>query len=243
MRPIKLHIPTTWNELSPWQMERVALVLYMMAPSAKQDIKILRILLNARWWKFLLHAKIQYVLFDVPLSYIKPYFEYIFKENNRTKFLPAIKTKNGTLYPPMDRIINLTASEFAAADDLHIKFLTNKEPEYLQYLAAVLYTPNPRPAFDKLNLTENVKPFIKLPLTHLLAIQICYSGSKHLLTQRFKKAFPQSSKKTPQKYGFGKVILEMCKSDLSKHDKISNVNIYTFLEQFQQDIINASKIK
>lgn len=241
MKSLKFYIPKTWNELNEWQFISIVRLLHTMAPGTKQDKAILKVLLNIRFWQFYKKMQLKILLSNVPLSQIKSHYQYIFKESDRSNFISALKIKGETYHPPMDRIINLTASEFAAADDLNNKFLQTRDPEYLHYLAAVLYTPLPRPVFNKLDLEAKAKTFKRLSEIKLIAIHICFSGCKNIIAQRFKKVFPKTNSKKQPKYGFGKVILQMCRQDLSKYDKITNINIYTFLEQFQDDIINASK--
>jgi len=77
-------------------------------------------------------------------------------------------------------------------------------------------------------------------------MEIAYFGCKKAIEKRFPKVFPKPvhGAGTPKKkYGFGKVILAMAKGDLSKLEIIERVNIYAFLEQFEEDIINTSKQK
>jgi hypothetical protein len=81
--------------------------------------------------------------------------------------------------------------------------------------------------------------FKNVPLDKLFAIEHAYFGCKNHLVKRFPKVFPKQksgASKPKKKYGFGKVILSMCKGDLSKVEKIKKINIYTFLEQFEEDL-------
>lgn len=243
MKSLKFHIPKTWNELSHSQFIKVVRILHTTAPGKHQDKAILKVLLNIKFWQFGKKMKFKLLLINVPLSEMKTHFQYIFQESDRTDFITSLKIKGETYHAPMPRIINLTAAEFAAADDLNNKFLKTRNPEYLHYLVAVLYTPFPRPVFNKLDLEAKSKTFKHLSEIKLIAIHICFSGCKNAIAKRFKKVFPKTNSKKEPKYGFGKVILQMCRQDLSKFDNISNINIYTFLEQFQDDIINSKPKK
>lgn len=243
MSILKINIPTSWNNLNSYQLQKVMYILYTVPAGIKQDKAILKALLNVKWYNVKQRGKLKLLLLNVPLSQLREYYQFIFKQNNRTNFLPTIKTKKGVMHGPMPKLLNITAAEFAAADDLHNKWLQTKQPEYLQYLTAILYTPKPRPEFNKLNLHDMAAVFNKTPFKTLLAVHVAYSGSKQHLVKTFKKVFAKGNKQQKAKYGFGKVILEMAKGDLSKHQTIKQVNIYTFLEQFQQDIINAKNKK
>lgn len=253
MKAIKITLPKSWNELTNRQLERLALLFSTTQPSAKFDIAVLFILLDIKWWQYIQKAKVRIVLWNVPMSEIRKNYNFIYTKNDRTSFLPFLKIKSYNLKPtiffaPQDRIANLTCDEFAVADDLHIKWRETKEVEYLHYLAAVLYTnTKKRPDFDKNELHEKAKRFSRVPIKKLLAIEITYFGCKNNIVKRFPKAFPKANPEASgtknKKYGFGKVILSMAKGDLSKLETIKKVNIFAFLEQFEDDLIQAAKQK
>lgn len=253
MKAIKITLPKSWNELTNRQLERLALLFSTTKPSAKFDIAVLFILLDIKWWQYIEKAKVRIVLWNVPMSELRKNYEFIYCKNDRTIFLPFLKIKtyslkHTTFFAPQDRLANLTCDEFAVADDLHIKWRETKKVEYLHYLTAVLYTrTKKRPDFDKNELHENAKPFSKVPIEKLLAIEIAYFGCKNNIVKRFPKAFPKANAEASgtknKKYGFGKVILSMAKGDLSKLETIKKVNIFAFLEQFEEDLIQAAKQK
>jgi hypothetical protein len=257
MKTINITLPKSWNELSIIQLERISKLFYTTSPGAVFDLQILYILLDVKWWQFIEKAKIRIVLWNVPMSELRENYNFIYSKIDRTSFPPFLKIKNQKslinnlksklFFAPQDRLANLTAKEFAVADDLHIKWRETKNVEYLHYLAAVLYTKTKtRTVFDKNELHDKAKPFSKVPLRKLLAMEIAYFGCKKAIEKRFPKVFPKTvhGSGTPKKkYGFGKVILAMAKGDLSKLEIIERVNIYAFLEQFEEDIINASKQK
>ena len=254
MRNINITFPKSWNELSILQLERISKLFYTTSPGALFDLRILYILLDVKWWQYIEKAKIRIVLWNVPMSEIRKNYDFIYSKNDRTSFLPflkicRLKSVNCTLFfPPQDRIVNLTCDEFAVADDLHIKWRETKNIEYLHYLTALLYTnKKKRPDFDKNELHEKAKVFSKVPIEKLLAIEITYFGCKNNIVKRFPKAFPKANPEASgsknKKYGFGKVILAMAKGDLSKLEAIKKVNIFAFLEQFEDDLIQAAKQK
>lgn len=254
MSAIKITLPKSWNELTNRQLERLALLFSTTQPSAKFDIKVLFILLDIKWWQYIEKAKVRIVIWNVPMSELRKNYDFIYSKNDRTIFLPflkvcKLKSANCQLFfAPQDRIANLTCDEFAVADDLHIKWRETKNQEYLHYLTAVLYTrTKKRTDFDKNELHEKAKQFKKVPIAKLLAIEIAYFGCKNNIVKRFPKAFPkpnpEASAAKSKKYGFGKVILSMAKGDLSKLETIKKVNIYAFLEQFEEDLIQAAKQK
>jgi hypothetical protein len=251
-KTIKITLPKSWNELSHRQLERIAFLFHTIKPSASFDLKILYILLDVKWFQFIEKAKIRIVLWNIPMSEIRKNYDFIYSKNDRTAFAKFLKlkvstTKSKVVYSCQDRLANLTADEFSVADDLHIKWRETKNVEYLHYLAAILYTKTTtRKEFDKNALHESALLFKKVPIAKLLAIEITYFGCKNHLVKRFPKVFPApvlGVQKPKKNYGFGKIILAMTKGDLSKLETIKRVNIYAFLEQFEEDLINASKQK
>jgi hypothetical protein len=242
---IKLILPACWNELTEKQFQKIVMLISTTEPSLKQHLKVFKILCNYKWWQFKKHSKIRVILSQVPMSELFNSFDYIYKENNRTVFIPEIKVGSKTYFAPMDRIINLSATEFAVADDLHIGYRKTKDVEYLQNLFHTIYTEAPeRPLFNKLNLPKLINK--KVPLSILLATELTYFGCKNHIAKRYHKAFPVGSgPSSGNKNGFGKVIQQMAKGDLSKLPIIENINIYKFLDQFQDDIemIQQAKMK
>jgi hypothetical protein len=240
---INLNIPTSWNELSQKQFEKIVLLFSTAEPSLVRDIKLFKILVDAKWWQLKKKAQFRLFLFQVPYSEWKIFIDFLLKENNRTKFVPVIKAEKKIYFAPADRIQNLDAEEFSVADDLHIRFRETKNIDYLKYLFHVLYSETEkRQPFDKNNLEKQLNS--KVPLEVLLITEMTYFGCKNYIANKFKKAFPKSNKKeTGPRKGFGKVIQSMAKGDLSKLPTIERTNIYKFLQQFQDDIEEYNKQK
>lgn len=242
---INLNIRQSWNELNQKQFERIVLLFSTAEPSLLRDIKLLKILVDAKWWQLKKKANLRLFLFQVPYSEWKHFIDFLLKENNRTNFIPVIKVGKKTYFAPADRIQNLDAEEFAVADDLHIRFRETKNPEYLKYLFHVLYSSTEeRKPFDKNKLEKQINN--KVPIEVLMITEMTYFGCKNYIANKFPKAFPKSNKKeTGPRKGFGKVIQAMAKGDLSKLPTIERTNIYKFMQQFQDDIeeYNKQKIK
>ena len=242
---INLNIPQSWNELNQKQFERIALLFSTAEPSLIRDIKLLKILVDAKWWQLKKKANLRLFLFQVPYSEWKHFIDFLLKENNRTNFIPVIKVGKKTYFAPADRIQNLDAEEFSVADDLHIRFRETQNPEYLQYLFHVLYSETEeRKPFDKNKLEKQINK--KVPMATLVITEMTYFGCKNYIANKFKKAFPKPTKKEKgTRKGFGKVIQAMAKGDLSKLPIIERTNIYKFMQQFQDDIeeYNKQKIK
>ncbi len=235
---IQFTIPKSWNELSDSQFKQLAKLLLSEKKGLHFDLKCLRILLNIRWHQVGKRLKLVYVLSQIPLKELKKHYEYIYTANDRTIFLEKL---NG-FFAPLNKLTNLTVDEFSVADDLHIKWRETGNKEYLIYLAAVLYsdTKQPRTYFDKNNLPEKIKHFQKLSIEELHSVELAYFGCKYNLVKRYPYAFPKGTKKvTNSKYGFSKVILQMAGGKFGNHEQTKSTNIYTFLEEFNENLKNA----
>ena len=240
---LKINLPSSWNELTEKQFLKIASLFYSGTSGKIFDLKLFFILYDCRWFQFLKQAKAILILAETPLSELKNHYSFIYSENNRTRFPEKIKLKNKTFFSPFEKITNLTVDEFAVADDLHIKWRETHEIAFLQYLMAVLYVENkqPREKFDKNNLPEKMKRFVKMPLPQMLAAELAYFGCKNHITKRFSQAFPKNTSpksKNSKKYGFGKVILQMSGGKFGSHEETKNTNIYTFLEEFNENLKN-----
>ena len=235
---IQFTIPKSWNELSDSQFKQLAKLLLSEKKGLHFDLKCLRILLNIRWYQVSKRLKLVYVLSQIPLKELKKHYEFIYTANDRTIFLEKL---NG-FFSPLNKLTNLTVDEFSVADDLHIKWRETGNKEYLIYLAAVLYseTKQPRAYFDKNNLPEKIKHFQKLSIEELHSVELAYFGCKSNLVKRYPYAFPKGTKKvTNSKYGFSKVILQMAGGKFGNHEQTKSTNIYTFLEEFNENLKNA----
>lgn len=242
---VNLHIPTTWNELSDNQFKKIGYLLFATEPSLKRDLKIFKLMVGVKWYKFILKAKFRYFLRQVPYSVWKKYLNFLFKDLNRTNFIPTVKAGSKTYYAAMDRLQNLTASEFAEAFDLHVAYRRTKKVEYLNYLFHVLYSETPeRTEFDKYKLPKLINN--KVPVSVLIITEWTFLCCVENLSKRYKNAFPKVSPKVVHKNKqthFSKVLRTMAKGDLSKLPTIEKTNLYTFLNQFEEDIEFAKKQK
>ncbi|RZJ71072.1 hypothetical protein [Flavobacterium sp.] len=250
---IQINIPTAWNELTDRQLFRLAAVMYSSKSGKALYVAVWMILVNVRWWQFRKMGKNLRILSEVPMWDLAESFGYIFTNRNLTRFPNGIRDNSGHLhFPPQVALGDLTIEEYALAVDLHDMFMENKDTEYLQMIAAILYSPLGlgRRALDRSALPHLSDSFSKVPKEQLFAISLALSGSRAAIENRFKKAF---ERKTPTaekldrpakpKQSLAEVIRAMTQGDLSKYKEICHVNVYVFMAQFQQDIVTAKENK
>lgn len=235
MRTLKIKLPISWDGLTPDQLQELVLLFHTVDVGATFHIRVFLILMGCRWYTWRKNYQAMRILKEVPISELRQHYPFVYKENNRTLF-PAI---NGRA--PYRAMANITAEEFAAAEDLHAIWLKEKHRNALQYLAAVLY-PHTGESFNRFALDVRAKRFAKTPLKTLLAVEAAYFGSKNAIVKRFKYAFKPSGKKASgTKHGFGKVILEMAGGKFGAHGTTLKTNIYTFLEEFNDNLNPINK--
>jgi hypothetical protein len=242
-KTISISLPKKWDDLTSSQLISLCALFAKEIGQKKFDIGVFKILMGIRPWRFAKRAVCFEILRNVPISELKQHFSFIYGKNTRTVF-PEITIPGTKVFPPLDRLSNLSANEFSVADDFHIKYRETKNIEYLYYLAATLYVreKQPRPEFDKNNLEESVLKFRTLGISELMAIELAFAGCKEHIAGRYKKAFPTGGKKSAKKFGFGKVILEMAGKKFGTHRETGQTNIYTFLTEFEENL-NKKPVK
>ena len=240
---INLKIPTSWNDLNIRQLKKIAGYFHSDLSGVLFDSKLFLVLLNVRWWQFLKQWKALKTIKNVGFSSLKEHYNWLHSSINLTTFIPSIKTKSKKLHAPADRIYNLSVNEFSHADDLYLGWFKTQDFEYLHYLAAVLYREldknGKRVPFDKTELDDRAKHLSKLDKQTLLAISLSYQGSRSYMIAQFPIVFPKpkGKAKTPKNSGFGKLVLHLSGGKFGTHNETKNTNVYTFLSEFEEQII------
>lgn len=237
-----IKIPKSWNECSDAQLKKLANLIYSGINGFKFDYKCFRILVSEKWWHFNTKAKLNCLLTNVPISELKQDFNFIFISNTLTRFPVIQSIGKEQFHPPLPQISNLSIGEMAVADDLHIKWRTTGDLDCLYYLAATLYVSQqqPRPAFDKNDLSFKVSLFKQLSLDELLVIEMAFHGCKEYLAKKFKTVFPSPKHDSPKKSStnqsshFPKLILDLSGGKFGNHEQTSRTNCYTFLAEFEK---------
>jgi len=253
MKAIKFSIPKSWDELSDGQLEKIAALLHSGRKGPAFDITIFMILVNLRWYTWLKNYRVFKVLQDVPLSELKHHYWFIYKKDDRTIFPKSLLSPWQRLLfwkwlkTPGARLSTLTAAEFASSESMSKLWEKEKHRNPLQYMAATIYRRSGhvflQPVFEATMLPKLAKRFDNVPLQKLLAMELAYNGSKNALIKRFPVAFPKNGSRPAggKLYGFGKAVLNMSGGKFGTHTETGQTNIYTFLEEFEENINAANK--
>jgi hypothetical protein len=249
---VQLKIPTNWNQLNDLQLKKIATYFHVDMQPVVYDYYIFRTLLNVRWWQFLKKWKLKKTLKTVSLPDLKIHYDWVYNSLNLTRFIPKITLRKNikttvVLYAPADRINNLTADEFAHAEDLFLGWYDKKDLEYLVYLTAVLYrekdAKGKRIAFDKSELEQRAAALTSMDTQIFYATFLSYAGCRNYLIEQFPTIFPKSDgpQTPPKSSGFGKLILELSGKKFGTYQQTKATNIYTFLSDLELELKKIPK--
>jgi hypothetical protein len=186
-----LKVPEGWDELP---METLGKIALCGKRGIAYDLFVLYCFTGVKWFHFKKRRLLKRALKVFALRDFKDFYSWFYKENTRTVF-DKVVIKGEKYNSPKPKLFDLTAEEFAKADDLYINFSNTKDFAILPVLAGVLYSPEgvQRRTFDSALLFEYAKPFEKLPPELLMGIFFCYEGCRGHLVRRFKRVFPSTT--------------------------------------------------
>lgn len=235
-------IPTNWNQLSQWQLRKIASIIFSDITKEKTSFLMVSYLFISKpTLKNIL--KYCWLLMQVPFSELKEYASFLYSETDLTKFPKQIKT----LYGPADRLANLTIDEFTYADLFYHNWSTQRTTQNLNRLVAVLYRPkrkekyislDVRKPFKKEELSQHAGIVEKLPNNVKLTIAMAFQGSREKIIARYKYVFKKGSGKgsyTP----FTKIINAMSRSEnqpFGDFYKTKEANIYDFFDVLDEEL-------
>lgn len=256
---LKFNIPTNWNSLSNAQLLKIAKLFFSNKKTIFFDYTLFKIMTNYKWYKLWLLRKIILLFKNVPVKTIQEDFNYIYKEQNLTRFIPVIKIGKKKYYAPANRLSNLSIGEFSVCEDLYLGYLRNCKnsksnygKSYLLYLFAVLYINSSkakRPAFSRDNLQFMVAKIEKVPNKYVLAALLSYKGCRDAIASnpKYKHIFPNKKTepktvlKIPASSGFSDVILSFSNKIFGNYHETFKTNVYTFLDGYELTIANTPK--
>lgn len=265
-----INLATTWNELNELQLKEIthSLVYYhnfvSLFPDRAKPAQYSR--LYVQLVKQLLRKnnmfKVWYALKQIPPEHYEPYIKFLISEVKRTAFLSAFSFRGKKYHPPAARLQNLSVGEFSFADSLYFNWRQTNDDRYLNLLCATLYRKSrkkkneldPRKPFTKLLVEKDAQRLKKLDHKKKLAIAYCFEGSRNYMAAQYPHVFPKPPKPTEeaaenQKPGkpvyvpFMRLLQHKIKFDPSKLEHSTNLNIYEFLNTYENELIELEKQK
>ncbi|EKB02666.1 hypothetical protein HMPREF9711_03128 [Myroides odoratimimus CCUG 3837] len=234
---IDLKIPSKWDELTDWQLKKIAAMIGKNGPAF--NFMTWLYLNQVKWWQFKKAYQLKIVMNQVPMSELRNHFNWVYTNVDRTIF-----PKHNKYVAPMDRLVNLTIEEFAVADDLNNMYLIKKDISYLRLLVAVLYKEKGE-VYDHLQLENNVKRFKKEKKDFLLAVHIAFNGCKKGIVEKYKHIYPKIKvqQKSNKKAGLLDVVLKMSGQKFGTYQETKTTLVHTFLNELEENIIQQKELK
>lgn len=234
---LEIKIPTKWDELTDWQLIKIASMLHKSGPPF--DFMTWLYLNEVKWYQFKKAYELRQVINNVPLSELRTHFNWIFTNVNRTKFPKHKKYKS-----PMDRMVNLTIEEFAVADDLNNNYLKTRNILYLRLLTSVLYKKG-SDQYNHLLLDTYSKRFKKDKNSFFKAVHIAFNGCKKGIVEKYPNIYPKIKvqQKSNKKSGLLDVVLKMSGQKFGTYEETKRTLLYTFLNDMEESIIQNKELK
>ena len=248
---ININFPQTWNDLTPRQLKRVCWLLHKNYKGKTLAFLLFFILIDVKWWQFLMFFKVVIILFNVPLSEINKNYNFIYVKTNLTTFIPKIKNWKA----PQDMLSDITINELAHADDAFLKYHSTKNINYLKVLVAVLYRETGkydiRLPFIKNEINARYKKLKNIDKKTLLAVMRSYQGCRFYIENKFKRVFPKQKKTVKLNINaknkkitsrFSKIILELTGGKFGNYAETASTNVYIFLADFENKLRKQQKL-
>ncbi len=234
---IDLKIPSKWDELTDWQLKKIAAMIGKNGPAF--NFMTWLYLNQVKWWQFKKAYQLKIVMNQVPMSELRNHFNWVYTNVDRTIF-----PKHKHYVAPMDRLVNLTIEEFAVADDLNNMYLIKMDISYLRLLVAVLYKQKGE-VYDHLQLENNVKRFKKEDKEFLLAVHITFNGCKKGIIEKYKHIYPKIKvqQRSNKKAGLLDIVLKMSGQKFGTYQETKSTLVHTFLNELEENIIQQKELK
>ncbi len=234
---IDLRIPSKWDELTDWQLKKIANMFGKKGPAF--NFMTWLYLNQVKWYQFKKAYQLKVVMNNVPLTELSNHFKWVFDNVDRTIF-----PKHKKYIAPMDRLVNLTIEEFAVADDLNNMYIIKNDIAYLKLLVAVLYRTKGE-VYDHLQLENNLSRFKKEDKEFLLAVHICFNGCKKGIIEKYKNVYPQIKvqQRSNKKAGLLDVVLKMSGQKFGTYQETKSTLVHTFLNELEENIIQQKEQK
>jgi len=265
---LKINLAETWNELTAVQLGDIAAALehfqkfkdchppeFIPVQYSKLYVQLVKNLLRTNNF-----IKVWVALKQIPPDFYVDHVNFLIKGSERTKFIPAFKVAKEFLYPPGDRLRNITMKEFSLADSLFVAWKDKGDIRHLNSLCATLYRKkagsslvDPRIECHGELIEQEALKFSKVPYKKKLAIAYTYEGCRAYIARVHPNVFPKPAplseeeklkpRPKPRYVPFGKLI--SAKAEYKPHQltETENLNVYKFLSLFDNELAEDKKRK
>jgi hypothetical protein len=207
-------VPASWEECSPQQVARLALILFSPLPPLHKQIEALLVLLDLKHrfflrWRFWLQVKAHHLAEMLPLAEWPFALTY---QDPRNRF-PRIRSGwlRPALYGPADGLRNLTFIEWIKAEHYYRAWFETYAPEPLACLVAVLYRPRKsrkaiaspdfngdlRLVYNDASFPRRLRQVQRLPRAVQLAVLLYYMAGRNTIIQQYPLVFRKTEGEAP----------------------------------------------
>lgn len=239
---MKINIPENWNQLTQWQLPRLASAIFFPGKNKKANAFYIVLILFIKKPTLKNLWKACRIFHQVPFSQLKTFSEFLFKTSDLTSFIKIPK-----LCGPDPRMTNISINEFSYADAFYFNWTKKKQGADLDRLVAILYRKpenGKRPQFKKENLSLYAKQTSKISFDAKLAILLAYQGSREVIVNSHKHVFTKGKSGNYYK-PFSSIINNMATTTPQPFGDFYHTreaNIYDFMKILDEQIL-AQKIQ
>lgn len=238
-------VATEWKELNKWQLEEIIdLLLSMTEENYEFTLQQMVVVLFQKKKGFFRRLKLRKLLWNVPISTLYPYIEFLLKEPEPFDF-PEIKG----LVKPADRLSDLSIKQFGIMDQFFHAWIQTKSEGFLKGLVSSIYRIEKE--FDEHKLIEIAKITNKLTKKERQVIGFTYMVSYHYIGASFPVVFPpkkgkssDNSIKTKHR-PFSEVIISVAMNEhqpLGNFHESNKTRIYDFMNVLTKILSDQEKL-
>jgi len=243
-KPQVLSAPSSWNEITPFQLRAWILVLYTDLPESEKLELTVPIFYNIKPKLFKAiaeHYRVQ----------MAPGLRFLFKEDNLLNkwLIKTVKLRFKTFYGPADKLSNLTAFEFFNyCEAQYWKYKADKQESNLNALVGILYREKREGIINndiRCDLTDagvakRAKLARSLPSHIKHAIFFNYEGCRNTIAKLHKKSFSTKGGKLKKR---SDVTIALAGGPLGDLNNTRQANLYDFLLHLEDLIDREEKLK
>ncbi len=238
-------IPSTWNELSINHLMYIAtnwniwrdITLYedsLLKEKCKLFLQLVPKKLRSEIKKAIPNIS------DESLYELSTLTNFVFEDNTLTKCpIQTIKSDSIILHAPSDKLGNIVALEFIAADHYYMQYHTNRDNESIVKLIASLYRPRienslERIPFEKQNDLRYYASVNTLSDSEKQLILLWYIGSRTAIVKKYSDIFSTDHQEEAKSSGWLPIILELAGNKFGTFEQTAHTDFHLILMELRE---------
>lgn len=241
---MKYTVATKWNDLNPWQLSKIAWVMFADLDEKQKKYRLVYYLFMGKlnFWRAL---KMRVLINRVPFFQLYPYTAFINSTTNLTEFPKILRLGSIKLYGPSPRLASCRIDQFSLADTFYYRWCKTRKVQELNRLVSVLYLPKGK-TFSKTDLDHS--RYVKLmPMGQKLGVFLAYMGCRELLQASFTHVFPKSKGSGSADYAsFDKIIYTVARGESKPFGGVYQTKealLYDFMNVLNDELADQKEYK